>query len=351
MKALLSDLFAHHRLDRDQAGLVLRQLAAGAYNEAEMAAFMTVYLMRPIALQELQGFRDALLDCCVAIDLGNEDIIDLCGTGGDGKHTFNISTLAAFVVAGAGYPVAKHGNYGVSSVCGSSNVLEALGYTFTRDENLLRQQLSQAGICFLHAPLFHPALGCVAPVRRQLGVKTFLNMLGPLVNPARPKRQLVGVFSLELARLYQYLLEEVESSFCIVHSLDGYDEFSLTGPVRLIRPDGPQMLEPADLGLPRLTPQDLSAEDGIAAAVEIFREVLAAKGPEKRHQVVLANAALAIGCYHPGRPFAENFAEASASLYGGKAAASLARLLDLSQAAAPVGPAQPPTQNKPQLHG
>ncbi|MBI1191573.1 MAG: anthranilate phosphoribosyltransferase [Bacteroidetes bacterium] len=330
MKVLLHDLFAHHRLDRTRAEEVLRSLADGAYNDAEIAAFLTVYLMRPIALAELQGFRDALLACCIPIDLGDVDAIDLCGTGGDGKHTFNVSTLAAFVVAGAGYPVVKHGNYGVSSLCGSSNVLEALGYTFTRDEAALRRHLRQAGICFLHAPLFHPALGRVAPVRRQLGVKTFFNMLGPLVNPARPRRQLVGVFSLELARLYQYLLEEAGSSFCIVHSLDGYDELSLTGPARIIRPEGPQMVEPADLGLPRLRPEDLSAEGGIAEAAAIFREVLAGQGPEKRHQVVLANAALAIGCYHPGRPFARNLEEARASLYGGRGAAALERLLALS---------------------
>ena len=333
MKTLLSDLFAHHRLDRSRAEQVLRSLADGEYNDAEIAAFLTVYLMRPIALAELQGFRDALLACCIPLDLGDADAIDLCGTGGDGKHTFNVSTLAAFVVAGAGYPVVKHGNYGVSSLCGSSNVLEALGYTFTRDEAALRKHLSEAGICFLHAPLFHPALGRVAPVRRQLGVKTFFNMLGPLVNPARPRRQLVGVFSLELARLYQYLLEEAGSSFCIVHSLDGYDELSLTGPARIIRPEGPQMLEPADLGLPRLHPDDLSAEGGIAEAAVIFREVLAGQGPEKRHQVVLANAALAIGCYHPGRPFARNFEEARASLYGGRGAAALERLLALSSVA------------------
>lgn len=343
MKNLLLDLFAHQRLDRRRAEEVLRALADGAYNDAEIAAFLTVYLMRPIALAELQGFRDALLACCLPVDLGDTDAIDLCGTGGDGKHTFNISTLGAFVVAGAGYPVVKHGNYGVSSRCGSSNVLEALGYAFSRDEAALREQLRVAGICFLHAPLFHPALGRVAPVRRQLGVKTFFNMLGPLVNPARPRRQLVGVFSLELARLYQYLLEEAGSAFCIVHSLDGYDELSLTGPARLIRRDGPQMIEPADLGLPRLKPEDLAAEGGIAEAAAIFRQVLAGEGPVKRHQVVLANAALAIGCYHPGRPFARNLEEARSSLYGGRASAALAQLLALSEAGRAEGskPAQP----------
>ncbi len=330
MKTLLSDLFSHRRLNRQQAGEVLKAIADGECNDAQMAAFMTVYLMRPIALQELQGFRDALLDYCLPIDLGRDDAIDLCGTGGDGKHSFNISTLAAFVVAGAGYPVAKHGNYGVSSVCGSSNVLEALGYRFSNDQSQLRKELTEAGICFLHAPLFHPALGRVAPVRRQLGLKTFFNMLGPLVNPARPRHQLVGVFSLELARLYHYLLEESHSSFCIVHSLDGYDELSLTGSARIIRPQGPQMLEPAELGLPLLKPEDLSAEEGINQALQIFREVLLAQGPEHRHQVVLANAALAIGCYHPGRAFQENYAEARSSLYGGKAQSALNKLLSLS---------------------
>jgi anthranilate phosphoribosyltransferase len=333
MKSVLLDLVAHRRMNRSQAEEVLGRMASGACNEAEMAAFMTVYLMRPIALEELQGFRDALLACCEDPGLDGSDAIDLCGTGGDGKHTFNLSTLASFVVAGAGYPVIKHGNYGVSSVCGSSNVLEALGYRFTRDGAALRAQLREAGICFLHAPLFHPALGRVAPVRRQLGVKTFFNMLGPLVNPARPGRQLSGVFNLELGRLYHYLLEESGSGFCIVHSLDGYDELSLTGPARVLRREGPAMLRPADLGLPQLSPEDLAGGESIEGSVAIFREVLAAQGPENRHRVVLANAALAIGCYHPGRPFADNYREASDALYGGKAARALDRLLSSSAAA------------------
>jgi anthranilate phosphoribosyltransferase len=333
MKSVLLDLFAHRRLNRRQAGEVLGRIASGACNEAEMAAFMAVYLMRPIALEELQGFRDALLACCEDPGLDGSDAIDLCGTGGDGKHTFNISTLASFVVAGAGYPVIKHGNYGVSSVCGSSNVLEAMGYRFSRDRETLRTQLRAAGICFLHAPLFHPALGRVAPVRRQLGVKTFFNMLGPLVNPAGPRRQLCGVFNLELARLYHYLLEESGSGFCIVHSLDGYDEFSLTGPARVIRREGPAMLRPVELGLPQLHPDELAGGDSIESSAAVFREVLAGGGPENRHRVVLANAALAIGCYHPGRPFADNYREASDALYGGRAARALERLLACSEAA------------------
>mgnify|MGYP001486576404 CR=1 FL=1 len=216
MKAILNRLINHQKLSKEESRQMIINIADGQYNSSQIASFLTVYMMRSISLDELEGFRSALLELCILIDLDEYDTIDLCGTGGDGKDTFNISTLSSFVTAGAGCKVAKHGNYGVSSGCGSSNVLESLGLVFTNDYDILRKAIDKAGICFLHAPLFHPAMKKVGPVRKELGVKTFFNMLGPLVNPAFPKYQLTGVFNLELARLYGYLFQKSKQEFTIL---------------------------------------------------------------------------------------------------------------------------------------
>src|SRR3978361_1954969 len=229
MKQILNHLFEHKTFSREQSKGILINIAQGKYNSSQMAAFMTAYCMRSITVDELEGFRDAMLDLCLPTNLETNELIDLCGTGGAGKDPCNISTLASFVVAGAGYKVAKHGNYGVSSGCGSSNVMEFLGYPFTNDTDKLKRSIYNANICFLHAPLFHPAMKTVAPIRRELGVKTFFNMLGPMVNPAKPKNQLVGVYNLELARIYAYLYQKSTTKYTIVNALDGYDEVSLTG--------------------------------------------------------------------------------------------------------------------------
>ncbi len=248
MKEELEYLFEHKTLTKSKAKELLVNIAEGAYNASQLASFLTIYIMRSITVEELEGFRDALLELCLRIDLSDFDTIDLCGTGGDGKDTFNISTIASFVVAGAGIKVAKHGNYGVSSSCGSSNVIQHLGYKFTNDEEMLKRQIDSAGICFLHAPLFHPAMKNIAPIRKEMGVKTFFNMLGPMVNPSNPKNQLVGVFNLELARLYSYLYQTSDKRYVILHTLDGYDEISLTGDFKLISNDGEFLLSPEDLG-------------------------------------------------------------------------------------------------------
>src|SRR6056297_4296798 len=233
MKEILSYLFDHKTLTKDDAKGVLTNIASGKYNDPEIAAFVSVYLMRAITVEELTGFRDALLDLCIPIDLSEFNTIDVCGTGGDGKNTFNISTLTSFIVAGAGEKVAKHGNVSVSSNCGSSNVMEYYGYAFSNEPGKLKREMDTCGITFLHAPLFNPAMKNVAPVRKSLRMKTFFNMLGPMVNPSSPGNQLVGVFSLEVARLYNYIYQETDKQFTIVHSLDGYDEISLTGPFKL----------------------------------------------------------------------------------------------------------------------
>ena len=210
MKKIINKLINYDYLTKEESFKVIIDIAKGKYNNSQIASFLTVFMMRRVTLEEIQGFRSALLELCVSVDLSEFDAIDLCGTGGDGKNTFNISTLSSFVTAGAGIKVSKHGNYGVSSECGSSNVLEELGIRFSNDEVFLKNCIDKAGICILHAPLFHPAMKNVAPVRKELGVKTFFNMLGPLVNPSFPKNQLTGVFNLELARLYNYLFQKMD---------------------------------------------------------------------------------------------------------------------------------------------
>jgi len=279
--------------------------------------------MRGISVEELEGFREALLQLCIPLDTEGVDTVDLCGTGGDGKNTFNISTLSSFVVAGAGYKVTKHGNYGVSSACGSSNVLEHLGYQFTNDTDVLKRQLDQSNICFLHAPLFHPALASVGPIRRQLGIKTFFNMLGPLVNPAQPTRQSVGVFSLKLARLYQYLHENLDKNYAILHSLDGYDEVSLTGKTKIITNQDDYLAPPSYFGLPTYQPNDIFGGDTVPSAAKIFVDILDGNGTAAQKDVVAANSGIAIQCFDPSKPIADCVAEARASLASGKAKKAL----------------------------
>jgi anthranilate phosphoribosyltransferase len=294
MKDILNHLFAYKSLTKAQAKQVMLNIGQGAYNNSQIAAFLTVFMMRSIQVDELDGFRDAMLDLCLPVDLDSDDLIDLCGTGGDGKDTFNISTLSAFVVAGAGQLVAKHGNYGISSGCGSSTVMEWLGYQFTNDTGQLQRQLDRAGICFLHAPLFHPAMKAIAPIRKELGVKSFFNMLGPMVNPARPRSQLVGVFSLELARLYAYLYQQTDKKFMILHTLDGYDEISLTGAFKVITKESEQLMEPATLGLDTWRPASLSGGHTVADSARIFMDVLRDEATPAQKQVVLANSAMAL---------------------------------------------------------
>jgi anthranilate phosphoribosyltransferase len=318
MKHILNDLLTQQPLTREQARNVLFELASGRHNTAQVASVLTVYLMRPVTVDELQGFREAMLELCVPVRF-NEPVMDVCGTGGDGRNTFNISTLSAFVVAAAGQPVAKHGNYGVSSVCGSSNILEFLGFTFTQQADQLKRQLERANICFLHAPLFHPAMKNVAPVRKELGIKTFFNMLGPLVNPAFPAFQFTGVFSLELARQYGYLLQQTASKFLVVHALDGYDEVSLTGAFKYFSTKGEGLGTAAELGLPEVLPEEISGGATVEESAAIFLQILQGKGTAAQTNVVAANAALALHCARPERSLTECVETAREVLLSGKA--------------------------------
>jgi anthranilate phosphoribosyltransferase len=313
-----------------EAKEVLVNISNGSYNTSQIASFLTVYMMRNITINELAGFREALLELCIPVDLSNYNTIDLCGTGGDGKDTFNISTLASFVTAGARVKVAKHGNYGVSSISGSSNVMEILGVKFSNDNAYLEKCIDQAGICILHAPLFHPAMKNVGPIRKELAVKTFFNMLGPMVNPSFPQNQLVGVFNLELARMYSYLYQNTTTNFTILHSLDGYDEISLTGNTKTITNAMEGMLKPEDFGVSILTQKEIQGGNTIEESAKLFMNIIQGKGTEAQNNVVCANAGMAIATVNSLSPI-QGFEIAKESLLSGKALLTLNKLQQLSK--------------------
>ncbi len=329
MKEILEHLYQHKTLSKTEAKSILRDIAAGKYNHSQIASFLTAFIMRNITIDELKGFREALLELCNRVNLSEYKAMDVCGTGGDGKNTFNISTLASFVVAGAGIPVAKHGNYGVSSISGSSNVLEQLGVTFQTEEPKLKQQLDKANICFLHAPLFHPAMKFVAPVRKELGVKTFFNMLGPLVNPAQPKIQIAGVFSMELARIYQYLFQEEDLQYTIIHALDGFDEVSLTSTCKLYSNHEEKIVSASYFGYSTVRLEQINGGETLEDAAEIFMKIIKGNGSRAQNEVVLANAALAIQT-NQDIEISEAMEIAKDSLFGLKALQSLNALKQLS---------------------
>jgi anthranilate phosphoribosyltransferase len=328
MKKILQFLFEYKTLNREQAREVLLNISKGVYNESELAAFISVYLMRSITIEELQGFRDALLELCVRVALDGS-LVDIVGTGGDGRNTFNISTVSCFIVAGAGHRVAKHGNYGASSISGASNVMEQLGYRLKNDPGKLKKEIDRANICFLHAPLFHPALKTVAPIRKNLGVRTFFNMLGPMVNPAFPEVQLVGVYSLEMARIYNYLLQQTTGRFTIIHSLDGYDEISLTGDTKVITQDGERILTPEQLGKRMVEPADLFGGTTVEESAKIFLKILKGEGSWAQNAVVLANAAMALDCTGSYTSYEDAYLTVVESLESGKALKALESLIAL----------------------
>ena len=330
MKKILQLLFEHKSLSRQQAYEVLLNIGKGDYNEHEITAFMTVYLMRSITIEELQGFRDALLELCVPVNLNGHAVLDIVGTGGDGKNTFNISTLACFIVAGTGQKVAKHGNYGASSISGSSNVMEQLGYKFSNDNDKLKREVEEASICFMHAPLFHPALKTVGPIRKNLGMRTFFNMLGPMVNPANPAYQLVGVFNLEMARIYNYLLQQTEKSFTIIHSLDGYDEISLTNDTKVITNEGESVKTPEQLGKRMVQQTDIQGGSSVEESAKIFKSILIGEGTWAQNAVVLANAAMGLFCTGSFQNYDDAYNAAVESLDSGSANEVLKKLITLN---------------------
>ncbi len=328
MKEILTTLFENKTLSQGESKNILVNIASGKYNTSQVAAFMSVYLMRNITVQELSGFQDAMLELCTQMNFDSQETIDIVGTGGDGKDTFNISTLACFITAGAGIKVTKHGNYGVSSISGSSNVLEAIGYKFTNDKDTLQKQVDKAGICFMHAPLFHPAMKTVAPIRKELGVRTFFNILGPIVNPCFPKYKLIGVYNLEMARLYNYLLQNTSSEYALVHSFDGYDEISLTADFKLISKRSEQLIQPADLGFKTLKQEDISGGVNIPESAALFLKILNGEGTAAQNDVTCINAAMAIHCVRPERSVYDCLAEAKESLQSKKALNAFKQLIN-----------------------
>jgi anthranilate phosphoribosyltransferase len=329
MKKILQHLFEHKTLTRQQAKDVLVNIAKNSYNETEITALITVYLMRSITIDELQGFKDALLELCVPLKLDADNTMDIVGTGGDGKNTFNISTLSCFIVAGAGQKITKHGNYGATSISGSSNVMEQLGYTFKNDSTILQKELDEAGICFLHAPLFHPALKVVGGIRKNMGIRTFFNMLGPLVNPAKPTYQLIGVYNVEMARIYNYILQQQQNKFTIVHSLEGYDEISLTGDTKVITEEGEKNYTAEALGKRTVMPQDIYGGNSTEDAAKIFLKIIKGEGSWAQNAVVLANAAVALNSTGNYTTYDDAYNAAVESLESGKANACLQKLISI----------------------
>lgn len=329
MKKILQRLFEHKTLSQQEAKEIMLNIARGAYNDTEITAFITVYLMRSITIEELEGFRDGLLELAVPVDLNGYEVIDIVGTGGDGKNTFNISTLACFIVAGAGRKVAKHGNYGATSVSGASNVMEQLGYRFRNNSDQLRKEVEEANFTFLHAPLFHPALKAVAQIRKNIGFRTFFNMLGPMVNPARPAFQLVGVYNLEMARVYNYLLQQTGKPFTIIHSLDGYDEISLTNDTKVITNKGEQIISAGQLGKRTVSPADIHGGNSVDDAAKLFLKILKGEGSWSQNAVVLANAAMALQCTGSFSDYDAAYSAAVESLESGKAYKGFQTLISL----------------------
>jgi anthranilate phosphoribosyltransferase len=329
MKQILNQLFNHQSLSREEAAEVMTNIAAGKYNESQIAAFISVYLMRSIELEEVIGFRTALLELAIPMDLSEFDTLDIVGTGGDGKNTFNISTCSCFAVAGAGYKVAKHGNYGATSVSGSSNVLEYFGAKFTTDIDVIKHSLEDSGFAYLHAPLFNPAMKNVAPVRKSLGVRTFFNVLGPLISPARPNYQCLGVYNLKMMRLYNYIYQNLGCEYSVVHSLDGYDEISLTDTCKVMTNAGEFVYTPEQLGFKTLKQEELWGGNTVDEAAHIFMNVLENKATNAQRDAVIINTAFAIQTRSSYKPLDQCKAEAAESLESGQAKKAFVKFVEV----------------------
>lgn len=319
MKETLQYLFEGNKLTQEEAKNVLLKVGNGEYSDAEFASFLTIFKMRPISSKEFAGFRDAMDELSLKIDLSEFNGIDIVGTGGDGKNTFNISTLAAIVVAGAGVNVTKHGNYASSSKSGSSNVLQHLGYKFSNDVEKLKQDLKNGNFCFLHAPLFHPAMQYIAPVRKALKFPTFFNILGPMTNPSSPNFQVLGVNNSENFDYYKAIYSNLNIKHTIINSVDGYDEISLTSDVRVASGNKEKFLSPADFGFSKIKPETLFGGESVEDAAKVFISILQGNGSEEQNKVVLANAAIGINLVYPEKTLLDCVDIARESLESGKA--------------------------------
>ncbi len=330
MKQILIRLFNHEILTREEACRLLQDITRGRYNDTQIAALLTVFQMRGVKVDELIGFRDALLSTRIPVDLSAYQPIDIVGTGGDGKNTFNISTCACFVVAGAGYRVAKHGNYGATSVSGASNVMELHGVKFTNDAQRLIRSIENCNMAYLHAPLFNPAMKTVAAIRKALGVRTLFNLLGPLINPCLPAYQLLGVADLPQMRLYTNTLQRLGIGFAVVNNLDGYDEISLTDEFKVMTNRYETIYRPADLGFSIARQEELYGGDTPQEAARIFDNVLENRATKAQTDCVLINASFAIQAVEPMKRIEECVAIARESLESGKALKTFRKFIELN---------------------
>ena len=319
MKEILEYLFEGNTLSRVQAKESLLSVGKGMHTDIEFASFLTVFKMRPITSEEMGGFRDAMNELSLKIDLCEYNAIDVVGTGGDGKNTFNISTLACFILAGAGVNVTKHGNYAVSSISGSSNLLELLGYKFSNATDKLKNDLDKGNFCFMHAPLFHPAMKHISPVRQALKVQTFFNILGPMINPASPKYQVLGVNSRENFNHYKNVYETLDVNYAIINSADGYDEISLTADTLIARDKKEIVFSPEHFGMKKINPETIFGGNNINEAAIIFMNILQGKGSVEQNNVVTANAAVGLHLFYPEKNIGECVEIATESLKSGRA--------------------------------
>ena len=330
MKEILNRLFHHEELTTEEARALLLDISTGRYADAQIAALLATFQMRGITVDELVGFRQALMETRVPVDFAPYRPIDIVGTGGDGKNTFNISTCACFVVAGAGYKVAKHGNYGATSVSGASNVIEEHGVRFTSDADRLRRSMEFCNVAYLHAQLFSPAMKSVGAVRRALGVRTLFNLLGPLVNPCQPAYQLLGVADLAQMRLYTQVFYRLGVDFAVVNSLDSYDEISLTDEFKVMTRHYERIYRPQDLGFEAARPQDLFGGTSKADAARIFDDVLTGRATRAQRQCVIVNAGFAIQIMEPAKEIEECIALARESLDSGRALQMFRKFLEIN---------------------
>lgn len=331
IKAIFNRLLNHEELKREETKELLIAITRGELNDAEIAALLTAIQMRGISVEELLGFRDGILATGVPVPLDCDRYIDVVGTGGDRKNTFNISTTACFVIAGAGYKVAKHGNYAATSVSGASNVIKNHGVNFTADLDKLNRSINECGIVYLHAQLFAKAMKFVGAIRKALPFPTFFNLLGPIINPSKPQCQLLGVANLDQMRLYQHVYQKIGIDYGIVNSIDGYDEISLTGPFKVTTADYERVFKPAELGFDIAKPEEIQAGATEEEAKEIFDNVLTNKALPAQKNIVLANAAFGIQVYEKGKKSIEECIEiARESIDSGKALNTFKKFVELN---------------------
>lgn len=328
---IFNRLLNHEELQREETKNLLVAITQGELNDPEIAALLTAIQMRGITVEELLGFRDGILETGVPVPLHCDRYIDVVGTGGDRKNTFNISTTACFVIAGAGYKVAKHGNFSATSVSGASNVIKNHGVMFTDDADKLNRSLDECGIVYLHAQLFAKAMKFVGAIRKALPFPTFFNLLGPIINPSKPQCQLLGVANLNQMRLYQQVYQRIGIDYGIVNSIDGYDEISLTSDFKVTTNDYERVFKPADLGFDIARPEELVGGATEEEAAQIFDAVLQGTALQAQKNIAMANAAFAIQVLEKGKKSIEECIDiARESLDSGKALSTFRRFVEIN---------------------